>query len=370
MKILTLSFEFPRTSDDAIVSGEIKNAYNFITELDRQGHDVTVLNFTNNDYPDEYLLGNVKVKVMRDITLRGAVRYLYRANLVRKYLKANPDAFDIIHSHISYGTLGVLLSGVKRGKLITTPHGTNIPEIMTELTYSPKDLLRRVNANVQKYLDIYAFSRSDAIVSVSKYQLDEMKTIYSIPNEKTIVVYNGVNKAIYHPDDAPKHKNKVLFVGRACKKKGLDTMYELAKRYPSHEFTLVLGSPMFNTIGYELINKIKSLSNCQCLESVPEPELGVLYREHDVTLVPSRGYESLPTVILESIASGTPAISTNKWGNPEVILDTNLLFEEDNITDIARAMEYALADNAYSFDEAYDVKYLDEEVSKLLNHYN
>jgi glycosyltransferase involved in cell wall biosynthesis len=369
MKILSLAFEFPSRKQDAIVSGEIKNAYNFIMELSRKGHSVTVFNITMGDYPDLYYIDNVKVYTIRDVSFRGVIRYLYRTLMVRAFINKCNDEFDFIHSHVSYGSVGVTLSKLREKTLFTTPHGTNIPEIKTELTRSLKDRLRRINAEMQRWLDVYAFKHSKKIISVSQFQLEEMSNIYNVDNSKTLVVYNGVNQDLYYRKNisSPKGNKKVLFVGRACKKKGLDVVYLLANKYPHIEFTIITGTRMFNTIGYDLLDKLAVLPNCNCLEAVSEEILGDYYRDADLTVVPSRGYESLPTVILESISCGTPAISVNAWGNPEVIIDNNLLFKEDDFDDICRALDYVL-DNDINIEEAYRVKYLNVEVDLLLSY--
>ena len=370
MKILSLSFEFPRYKDDPIVSGEIKNAYNFIMELSRKGHDVTVLNMTQGDYPDVYNIDDVEVHSLRDITYRGVVRYLYRAWVVRRHINRLSQNYDVVHSHISYGSVGVLLSRLANAPLFTTPHGTNIPEIKTELTSSFKDRLRRVNAEMQRWLDIYAFKKSKGIVSVSAFQLAEMAAIYGVDAGATQVIYNGVDQRLYFKKAGAvsRPRKKALFVGRACKKKGLDVVYLLAQRYPDVDFTVIIGTRMFNTIGYELLGKIGQLDNCVCLEAVSEEKLGNYYRDADVTVVPSRGYESLPTVILESISCSTPAISVNAWGNPEVIIDKSLMFREDDFEDICRSFEYALTENI-DCGQAYRVKTLSAEVDVLLSYF-
>lgn len=370
MKILALSFEFPRFKDDPIVSGEIKNAYNFIMELSRKGHDVTVLNMSQSKHPDVYKLDNVEVHTLRDITYRGVVRYIYRAWKVRSHINRLSQNFDVIHSHISYGSVGVSLSKLADTPLFTTPHGTNIPEIKTELTTSPKDRLRRVNAEMQRWLDIFAFKKSRGIISVSEFQLREMSSIYGVELKKTRVIYNGVDQRLYYKKttECTHQRKKALFVGRACKKKGLDVIYLLAQRYPNIDFTVITGTRMFNTIGYELLGKMEKLDNCVCLEDVSEENLADFYRNADVTIVPSRGYESLPTVILESISCGTPAISVNAWGNPEAIIDHALMFKEDDINDIRRAFEHALTE-AIDCNKAYRIKTLSSEVDALLSHF-
>jgi glycosyltransferase involved in cell wall biosynthesis len=53
---------------------------------------------------------------------------------------------------------------------------------------------------------------------------------------------------------------------------------------------------------------------------VPNERMALYYRAADYTLLYS-GYEGLSHVLVESLAAGTPAIASDKGGNPEVIRD-------------------------------------------------
>jgi glycosyltransferase involved in cell wall biosynthesis len=371
MNILALAFEFPRDPCDAIVSGEVKNAYNFICELARQGHRVTVVSITERpDVPMRTLCG-LTVHTVSDRRNRGVVRYVDRAiriaALVNRLVESG-ELYDVVHSHVSYGTCGVLWSRARRVPIVTTPHGTNIPEIRTELTGSFRDRLRRVNAEMQRWLDCYAFAGSRRIVSVSRFQLAEMRDLYGIDADRIDVFYNGADRRRYmsapHPTRAGSASPHVLFVGRAVRKKGLDSVEALAVKNPHWRFTLVVGTPMFNTLGRRLLDALAALPNCRLLEAVSEADMPELYRAADVTLVPSRGYESLPTVILESLACGTPAASVDAWGNPEVIGDPALLFREDDLAGMEAAIRYAVEYREAALD-ACTPKSLEYEVREL-----
>lgn len=52
----------------------------------------------------------------------------------------------------------------------------------------------------------------------------------------------------------------------------------------------------------------------------PRERMPLMYRAADYTLLYS-GYEGLPHVLLESLQMGTPAIASDKGGNPEVVRD-------------------------------------------------
>ena len=373
MKILVLAYKFPRNATDAIVSGEVKNPYNFCVELAKRGHEVKVISLDSVTESVNYQINKVNVTTIPDLKIKGALRYLIRAIKIRKTINSELGSFtpDIVHSHISFSGLGFLFSKIKQTPLVSTPHGTNIPEINTELRLSFVDWLRRINSIIQRELDSFVYKRSHHLISVSKFQLEEMEVIYGLDMKKTTVVYNGVSNNYSNSLETNELeiKNKyILFIARAAKKKGLDTIISLAQKNTNESFMAVLGTKRFQTVSQELIKELEELNNVQVLWAVNEMELPKIFFGAKAVIVPSRGYESLPTVILEAIRAKVNVIATNSWGHPEVILNKNYLFEEDNIEQIQNCLSQALSlDN---FDEkSYVEKSIEQEINVLESVY-
>lgn len=68
-------------------------------------------------------------------------------------------------------------------------------------------------------------------------------------------------------------------------------------------------------------------------------DLGRLYREADALVVPSLCYENSPTVIHEAHAHGLLVIAARIGGIPELTLQSDLLFEPNNIEQLVRCLE-------------------------------
>jgi glycosyltransferase involved in cell wall biosynthesis len=58
----------------------------------------------------------------------------------------------------------------------------------------------------------------------------------------------------------------------------------------------------------------------QFLGYVPDAQLPVAYQAADLTVVPSQSIEGFGLILLESLACGTPVLSTPIGGMPEVLL--------------------------------------------------
>ena len=359
---LSIVFRYPRSFEQAIVSGEVKNAFHFTNELIKSSKKSTIVSFEEDQLENcvEESDNQVIIRISTPKS-RGVIRYAVRIFRAYKYCRANiKSEFDVVHSHITYGSFLAVILGYRR-KLITTPHGTNFQEIQTELSNSFRDRLRKLNAHVQRQLDTMAMNLSLMNVTVSKYQIKDMKDCYKC-KRPIVLAYNGVPKYYKNTLDVKIYDG--LFVGRACKKKGLDKFLQLALAHPDKKFKMILGDKIFTTLEDDFMSKLENCSNIETAYELSEHDLVRNLNMSKVLVVPSRGYESLPTVIMEAIACKTTVISTLAWGNPEVILNKNLMFIEDSFESINTSFKNALKTGFKECD--YSEKRLEIEHKKII----
>jgi glycosyltransferase involved in cell wall biosynthesis len=101
-----------------------------------------------------------------------------------------------------------------------------------------------------------------------------------------------------HPDD-----DVLLFVGKLKPLKGAELMHDVAHQFSDEDVTTVVVGDGEQRQLFENCNKVV-FEGFVKNEKLPE-----YYRTADITIVPSQ-YESFSIVSLESIASGTPVITT------------------------------------------------------------
>lgn len=366
-KSLSIVFRYPRMANQEIVSGEVKNGYHFTTQMIEKSDVSTVISFEEDQKENTIEKIGPRLTVIRIATpkTRGFVRYMRR--IISAYLFCRhklENNYDIVHSHVTYGSILAVILGYRK-KLISTPHGTNFQEIQTELGNSPKDLLRKANAQIQRKLDSFAMNASTLNISVSRYQIEDMINSYNC-TKPIQVVYNGVPN-YYSPNPEKIKSYDGLFIGRACKKKGLDLFYKLACQNPDKKYKMVLGDEIFTTLPKSFMAKLEAAKNIVIAYGRSEIELVNDLNDSQVLIVPSRGYESLPTVIMEAVACGTPVIATEAWGTPEVIRNSNLMFKEDSFEDLERSYKFAISNGFQPND--YDRKCLVYEHRKLINFF-
>lgn len=345
MRLLMLMYEFPSSLDEPIVSGEVKNPYTLYRGLVAGGHDVQVVSVP-------FLTHSVRTPTTRNGTVhnitdvpdgrgRGVIKYFDRARQVAKHVKRlDPAAFDLVHAEAPVLALGVrkAAGGWEHKPLVATGHGTNLPEADADAHANLRYRLRAANARLVVPIDRAGFRASDAVVSVSKFQADEMKTIYGVAESQIAVIHNGVELGRYASLSVPKDsKNNILFVGRLAPKKGVialvEAMTHVLKDLPDATLVIVGGTPEFDFLGSEVADRIAKLGlqDSVTIEmAVPETILPEYYRSADVLVAPSEGYESLPTVILEAMAADLPVVATRSWGTPEALGDLHPGLLPDN----------------------------------------
>ena len=370
MRVVVFCHNFPRTHDQAIVSGVIKNAYNQALAVAQAGASVTVL--TSGTTRGNWQCEGVEVHSVGRSPGKGILKAaIDDVKLTIKFILLRRK-FSIAHVHT--GNLVVLFM-LKRLHLIRLPivytaHGTTTPELQAHYEAKPTlfERLVRLNGHLQERIDRFMWQSADRLVSVSQFQNAEMQKIYGVPATKLIQFYNGVDERYYHPVTAneqvsirqslnlPPHAPVLLFVGRMVKKKGIDTLLEalphIQSRVPTAHLVIVggdLGGGFDRPYVSALMKRVQPLvemGSVSFAANATEAELPYYYQAADVCIFPSREYESLPTVIFEAMATGLPIITTKAWGSPEVLPE--VLIEESALNDrtLANAVTTLLEDRA------------------------
>ena len=134
------------------------------------------------------------------------------------------------------------------------------------------------------------------------------------------VINNGINLAVFKPTDSAslkkygikKEDRVVLGVSLGwTDRKGLDVFVELAKRLPEEYKVVLVGTD--DITDKNLPSKIVSIHRTQNAQ-----ELAEIYSEADVFVNPTRE-DTFPTVNIEALACGTPVVTFNTGGSPEII---------------------------------------------------
>lgn len=336
MKILHLSWDFPTTEDKSVVGGMVKNPWTLAHALRARGHEVSVATTSRDDaeYKGKYGVGLGAVTYVENPRgISGIFRNVWRMVKISRAVRGSEA--EVLHAHMP-SLYPILALGDKTMRRVITAHGSHWPEMRANFAFSdPKSMLILINGYMQFLLERVVYSRADTVIAVSRFQIKEMRELYKLPADKIVHIPNGIDRTRFTEASPPSergeaYRSDVLFVGRPVPKKGVDTMVRLAndQRFKDHRFTLVFGLGWVSEPNISGTVESKH-SNIRVVYDVPETELAAYYRNSTVTMVPSRGYESLPTVIMESLFCGTPVIASRNFGNIELLPDEMMAKEDD-----------------------------------------
>jgi glycosyltransferase involved in cell wall biosynthesis len=169
------------------------------------------------------------------------------------------------------------------------------------------------------------------VITVSRALKQEVQWMYTVPDGKVSVVYNGVNARNYEGWINPAEVKRrytigpmdptVLFVGRLAHQKGPDLLMEaippILKFHPRAKFVFVGDGELRKA----LETRSQQLGIAQSIRFIgfqSNGTLGDLYKACDVVCVPSRN-EPFGIVILEAWSSGKPVVSTKNGGPEEFV---------------------------------------------------
>ena len=192
------------------------------------------------------------------------------------------------------------------------------------------------------------------VVTVSDYNLDHLRDTYGSDADRVHRVYNGLDLTDAAWSDPADRAPLVVAVGRLVEKKGfdvlLDAMALVHQRHPQVR-AVIAGE---GALAADLRAQRDRLGLADVVDlpgPIPQTEVRDLLSRAAVfaapcVVGPDGNRDGLPTVLLEAMAAGTPAISTDVTGIPEVVRheETGLLVPQHDAVSLAAAIERMVTD--------------------------
>jgi len=166
------------------------------------------------------------------------------------------------------------------------------------------------------------------------------------------IINNGVDLSVFKPIESKFRDkygigDKKIILGVSFGwgyKKGLDVFIELAKRLDTEKYQIVLVGTN-EEIDKQLPSGIISIHRTN-----NQTELAEIYTAADLFVNPTRE-ETYPTVNMESIACGTPVLTFNTGGSPEIVDEScGSVVEADDIDAMEREIIRICIETPYSTD--------------------
>jgi glycosyltransferase involved in cell wall biosynthesis len=268
--------------------------------------------------------------------------------------RAAATTADVLHGHgAKGGAYARLALGNRRAIRVYTPHGGS-------LWFSRDTLKGKFYLAAEKLF----MKRSDLLLYESQFSADASRANIGVPDCLVRVVHNGVSKAEFEPVVPAPDATDLVFIGELRQLKGVDLLIEaiatLRRGGRPLTATLVGAGPDRDAF----VARAAAAGLADAIKFPGAMNARQAFALGRLMVVPSRA-ESLPYIVLETIAAQVPLITTRVGGIPEIygpLADTLIA------PDSADALVAAIADALDHPEQlAQRMKGLNERVSRLFS---
>ncbi len=258
--------------------------------------------------------------------------------------------FDIVHGHDWLSVHALAQAKNRHGRpAVMTIHSTEYGRCGNQLCEGQSRRIREI-----EWEGTFVAER---IICVSRALRDEVQALYSVPRDKTDVIYNGIDVRRFDTRINKRTARRrhaigmddpfVLFAGRMTRQKGPDILVEalpeLLEHHPKAKFVFAGDGDLRS--GLE--QRATALGVAPATRFVGHRggrDLVSLFKSADVVCVPSRN-EPFGIVILEAWSARKPVVATLNGGPAEFVRheDTGLTVTDDRRA-IGRGVASVLSD--------------------------
>ncbi len=206
--------------------------------------------------------------------------------------------------------------------------------------------------SLKAYLDVVvprSVRRADHILANSQATKDDLVALYDTPADKITVLLSGVD-ARFRPTDDPSIRQKyalpdrpyLFSVGTVQPRKNyvrlIQSLAVLRERGRDIDLVIAGGKGWLDDPIYAAIQKLKLDDYVHLIGFADDADLPALYSAALITAVPSL-YEGFGIPVLESMACGTPVVTSTISSLPEVAGDAALLVDPTDLDALIAALD-------------------------------
>jgi glycosyltransferase involved in cell wall biosynthesis len=355
LSVMMLSWEFP----PRVIGGISPHVYFLSKNLVKQGVKVYVVTCDFPDAPSHEVIDGVEVYRIDSYKNPAPdfATWVYLMNLnMQKETAALTrkigNEVDVFHAHDwLVASAGIGLKHVFRKPLLVTMHSTEIGR---------RDGLHTDTEKMIHQTEAWLTYEAWKVICCSEYMISHVKWAFGLPNDKLVMVPNGVNTVNYNGLDsdlsgfragyALPDEKLVLFVGRLVYEKGIHILINAIPKILQKvdaKFVIVGNGYMKE----QLLNIVRSmgLGHKVLFEGfVDDPTLIKLQKVADVSVVPSL-FEPFGIVALEAMAAKSPVVASDTGGLSEIIDtdETGVKVYPNNPDSLAWGITKVLLDDSY-----------------------
>ena len=312
---------------------------------------------------------NIHKKLYRKTGNNGCYSKISTWNFLRKVKKFDPDLIHIHNLHNCYINLPMLFDYIKKNnkKVVWTLHDCwsftgQCPYFTAvgcekwktgchdceQINRYPSCSVDRTDKMWNRKKEWFTGVQNLTIVTPSQWLADLAKQSF-LKDYPVKVINNGIDLDVFKPTESDfrtKHnlEDKKIILGVASVwevRKGLDVFIELSKRLDDRYKIVLVGTN--DEVDKKLPEGIISIHRTS-----NQKELAELYTAADVFFIPTRE-DNFPTVNMESLACGTPVLTFNTGGSPEMVDEaTGVVLMNEDIASVEQAVISMCESGKYS----------------------
>jgi len=260
--------------------------------------------------------------------------------LAEKHLARNPSIIHL-HGHFAHSPTSVTMFAAHLSGLpfSFTAHAKDI------YTSNPDQLREKI-------------AQAMFVITCTRHNQDFLESIRGGGTTPIHCIYHGIDIALFNNRQKKKQQPpyQLLTVARITEKKGLPTIYRALKiladrQIPFHHRLIGDGDDREQILN--LVKKLGLENHCSWLGTRTHTEVLDHFRRSDLFIlgceVAKNGdRDGIPNVLVESLAMGIPAVSTNISALPEILIDgtTGVTVEPGDSAAFADAIERLLTDTS------------------------
>ena len=260
---------------------------------------------------------------------------------------------DVFHAHDwLVATAGIGLKHLFRKPLLVTMHSTEIGRRDGLHTSTEKMI-----AETEAWLTYEAWK----VICCSQYMVSHVKWAFGLPDDKLVMIPNGVNLNVYEEvcrkdmktfrkTFALPEEKLVLFVGRLVYEKGAHVLINAIPKILEkvNAKVVVVGSGYMKEQLSAIVKSMSLESKVLFTGFLDEESLLKLQCIADVSVVPSL-FEPFGIVALEAMAAGSPVVVSDTGGLGEIVDHdvTGVKVYPNNVESLAWGVTKVLSDQRY-----------------------
>lgn len=226
------------------------------------------------------------------------------------------EGVDLVHAHSRAPAWSAWFAAGRRGKpIVTTVHGV----------YGAGCAVKRVYNS--------SMLRGDRVIAVSRFVAEHIGAVYRFPEERTRVVHQGIDTAIFDPRAVPADIKGpvraawfiadgirvVLLPGRLTRCKGHAVLIEAMRELAGDNIAAVfVGSDAGQGAYRRKLERLAGNLNVRFIGH--RDDMAAVYAASDVVVLPSVRPEGFGRVLAEAGAMGLPVVAAGHGAAPEIVV--------------------------------------------------